>query len=286
MPIFNLDDDDDLKTGLESDYETDDESDRDEFGVKIDDENFDQVKTDEDIFYEKEELTPEQQKLIQQKYHIEQLLPLFTFPGHFVFNGPSGSGKSECCNYILSQVKHNFNHIFVFSGTWDTYQYLRFTSKEQHRPINMDMIKAYINAIVRKKKEGSNAKHLIIFDDFSGLMCGRYVKEIDSIVTMCRHVGVSIFFICHWLSNLSRTCLESTKYFIIFNATQKALQLVSPLSRYKDTELYNIYRANSTEKYSFMLMQKEDSYKKQIYFCNPIDKLVKINPDNIENESW
>lgn len=280
MSIFRLDmsDEDDLQTGIESD--------EDEFGVPIDEENFDEVKTDEDIFYEKTELTPEQKKLVEQKYNIEQLFDLVTFPNHFVICGPSGSGKSECCNYILSLVKHHFNHIFVFSGTYDTYQYENFTKKEQHYPVNMALIKKHLQNIIERRRQGATSKHLIIFDDFAGDMTTRYEKEINSIITKCRHENVSIFFISHWLSDLSRTCLENAKFFIVFNSSQKALDLVQPFTKLTNRQLYDRYTANSNQKFSFMFLQRIDPYKKQIYFCNPIDRLIKKNSDNIENEDF
>lgn len=214
-------------------------------------------------------------ELAESKYDIKRIAKMIDFPRTIVVCGPSGSGKSQMIKYLYKENKDEFDFTIVFSGS-----YFDLEFKDEgipdlcHQKINETKINAVIEVLKYFKSNDINFKVLLIFDDVTGNINLQHNALIDQIVTSCRHYNCSTIIAAHWLSKLSRTILESVKFFFIFQSTREALSRIREYTNYKEEELWDLYLANMDVEYSFMFIQKIKPSKKMIYFCKPIPNIA------------
>jgi hypothetical protein len=155
---------------------------------------------------------------------------LLEFPVQMSITGKTKSGKSYLLRHrILPLLIKKYEAIYIFSPTskldkeWRKY-YKSLTDKQQDKfflinEVDLDQIEELFDMIGDNKLEGSDDKHLLIFDDVTDL----YSKSNRSIFSKLsfkgRHSNISYIFTTHKYNMLNTLVRSNVKTKIIFRTT-------------------------------------------------------------------
>ena len=116
---------------------------------------------------------------------------------------------------------------------------------------------------IREKKKPS--PKLIFFDDlgFTGQLRGKQFGIINKIVCNGRHINLSSIFCLQSITQALKSCRENVSTLIIFNMTNKQLELVEEEHNYLKCKkaFYNMFRELTYDPHSFMVINYSNSRK-------------------------
>ncbi len=230
-------------------------------------------------------------KIKQRPLMKELIIP--KHPSRVIFNGKSGSGKSNLLTFLCSQPhmygktnpkKDNsmyFDIVFLFSPTADGQddlpKYLNLKEKRIFTDFNvqaLDNILAIQDEIIKEYGIEKSPKMLIIFDDIQSDVKFMNSKSFTRCFIQGRHLNATIFVCGQSWTKLPRVCrLQATNVFF-FPSSQSEVDILS-----------NEYTPPNTSKKDFQELIKLATSKQYNFLhinCDaPIENRFRRNLDTI-----
>ena len=201
---------------------------------------------------------------------------IFDLPMRLLIIGRTGCGKSGCLGNLL--LKPDFyrgdflpENIFIFSGSLEGDVKLHTIITELDIPQSnlfdnydeevgheiYDMLKDNFNERLKNKEKPENS--LIIFDDlgFANLQNSRKKNSImDKLFSNGRKYLISTITLNQRITQLNRTAREQASGIIIFNQSNKDLELAEKDFNYlpKPKLFKKMFRENTKEKHDFLVI--------------------------------
>lgn len=222
-------------------------------------------------------------------------------PSRCIFNGKSGSGKSNLMIQLLTQPhfygrtkkddkkSQYFDLIFLFSPTADGQDDLvRFLKLPEKRIITDFNVEALDNifdiqdAIIKNNGIEKSPKILIIFDDVQSDPKFMRTKSFKRAFIQGRHCNMSVFICCQSWTKLDRMCRLQASNIFFFPSSQSECNIVAeeytPANTSKKSFM-SLLKHATAEPYSFLNIDvnQKDPKKK---FRRNLDTYLTLNNNN------
>jgi hypothetical protein len=195
-------------------------------------------------------------------------------PSRCIFNGKSGSGKSNLMIQLLTQPhfygrtkkddkkSQYFDLIFLFSptadGQDDLVRFLKLPEKRIITDFNVDALDNVFDiqdAIIKNNGIEKSPKILIIFDDVQSDPKFMRTKSFKRAFIQGRHCNMSVFICCQSWTKLDRMCRLQASNIFFFPSSQSECNIVAeeycPAGRTKK-EFQGLLKHATAEPYSFL----------------------------------
>jgi hypothetical protein len=195
-------------------------------------------------------------------------------PSRCIFNGKSGSGKSNLMIQLLTQPhfygrtkkddkkSQYFDLIFLFSptadGQDDLVRFLKLPEKRIITDFNVDALDNVFDiqdAIIKNNGIEKSPKILIIFDDVQSDPKFMRTKSFKRAFIQGRHCNMSVFICCQSWTKLDRMCRLQASNIFFFPSSQSECNIVAeeycPARRTKK-EFQGLLKHATAEPYSFL----------------------------------
>lgn len=173
----------------------------------------------------------------RSKYSEDAVYPNSSGPSRCIFNGPSGSGKSNFCLSLLTEAKHLagfFDKVFVFCPSAELqadYAHLESRYKVPQELEIVDFTPAAVQVawdaakeIFQKCKESLAPlpQTLFLFDDLINVP--GFDKCASTLMTKARHSGISVWVITQGFMTLSRLMRLQASNVFAFSPTESEIE--------------------------------------------------------------
>jgi len=238
---------------------------------------------------------PTKKNKIKQRPLMEKnIIP--KHPSRVIFNGKSGSGKSNLLTFLCSQPhmygktnpkKDNsmyFDIVFLFSPTADGQddlpRYLNLKEKRIFTDFNIDAldnILAIQDEIIKEHGIERSPKLLIIFDDIQSDVKFMNSKSFTRCFIQGRHLNASIFVCGQSWTKLPRVCRLQASNIFFFPSSQSEVEILSneytPANTSKK-DFQKIIKHATNEQYNFLHINCDAPVRQR--FRKNLDKILFI----------
>jgi len=217
-------------------------------------------------------------------------------PSRVIFNGKSGSGKSNLLTFLCSQPhmygrtnpkkddSMYFDIIFLFSPTADGQddlpKYLNLPDKRIFTDFNieaLDNILAIQDEIIKENGIENSPKMLIIFDDIQSDVKFMNSKSFTRCFIQGRHLNASIFVCGQSWTKLPRVCRLQASNIFFFPSSQSEVEILSneytPANTSKK-DFQKLIKHATNEQYNFLHINCDAPLKER--FRKNLDKIINV----------
>tara|TARA_R110000868_G_C10961362_1_gene768522 strand:- start:3170 stop:4102 length:933 start_codon:yes stop_codon:yes gene_type:complete len=216
-------------------------------------------------------------KIKINSYMKQEIIP--AHPASIIFNGRSGSGKSNLCVNLLTRkqfYKDYFDLVFFFSKTAkadDLPEYLNLDSKRIYTDFKPEVFQHIFETqekIIEDKGIHKSPKILIILDDCISdkkfLNSGYLVK----LFIQNRHLNISTWLMSQSFTRVPRVCRLQASSLFIFASTDSEVEILStefaPPNVHKKRMRELIGKATS-DPYCFLFINMKSDISKRYRKC-------------------
>ena len=158
-------------------------------------------------------------------------------------------GKSVLVKYLIGTIHDKFKKMYVFSGSEKVNHFYSELTEEENifDEFNEDWLETLIKKCshlnANKSKEDMH-RVLLVFDD---IMCSfkfASSKALAKIVNLGRHIGVTVFFVCHHYAQISVNCRVNSDLVLCSKMSAHGVECLehefnSLLSKKEFMQMYN-----------------------------------------------
>ena len=199
---------------------------------------------------------------------------IFDLPMRILIIGKSqASGKSNFLLNLILRPEYYGNdfkgeNIYIISPSLDTDNKLNslvevkdIPEENQMQEYDEDVLKELYNILEEEYKEAVSEgrkpeNKLVIFDDmsFSGALKAKQFGIVNKLFMNGRHLNISTIITAQKYSDISTGARENCTGIILFNCTNKQLDLIEKDHNYfkSKKDFFNMFRDATSEKHSFL----------------------------------
>jgi hypothetical protein len=311
-----LNDLENIKTCLDDEQEDNKFADMFEFNSQLtdrpDDEDTNEGFEFRDIIVKKDKKKKKDERIKEEQSNLLKIIPMKTnkanikqrelmnldiiprHPSAVIFNGKSGSGKTQLMVNLLTRPQFYgrtkpsdpksgyFDLIFLFSPTAEQDDLVRFLKLPKKRIITgfdtekLDKILEVQDNLVKDRGVDKAPKILIIFEDIQSEQKFQKTKSFKRCYIQGRHISISTFLLGQSYTRTERMCRLQANNVFFFPSASSEVELIS-----------NEYAPPNCSKKEFMNLVKEVTSKQynflHINFRCPPNERFRENLDIIVN---